>query len=75
MKKTLYILLIPSLLMTGCTSNANRPGTPQALQPTAISTALFQIIKADGTRFDVTIEVLRALRLAQVQADDIGIDS
>ena len=56
--------------MTACTSSADGPKTPQALQPTAVSTALFQIVKADGTRFDVTLEALKALPLAQVQADD-----
>ena len=78
MKKTItYLILALSLLMTSCSSNAVRtevtdadqPKTPHALQPTAVSTALFQIIKADGTSFDVTLEALKTLPLAQVTAD------
>ena len=62
--------------MTACastpaeTSSAEGPKTPQALQPTAVSTALFQIVNGDGTKFGVTLEALNALPLAQVQGDD-----
>ena len=69
-KNSYYLLLILSILLTACASNADGPKTPQALQPTAVSTALFKIVKADGTRFGVTLDALKALPLAQVQADD-----
>jgi hypothetical protein len=77
MKKTLLpLLFFLSLLIPACSSAqtnnsaADGPKTPQALQPTAVSTALFQIIRADGTKFGVTLEALKSLPLAQVQADD-----
>ena len=78
MKKTLlYLPFVLGLLISACTStisqanvpNANEPKTPQALQPTAVSSALFQIVKADGTKFDVTLDAVKALPLAQVTAE------
>jgi hypothetical protein len=73
MKPISFLLLaMLSLLLFACSQAAepSTPKTPQALQPTAVSTALFQIVKADGTRFDVTLDALKGLPLAQVQADD-----
>lgn len=70
MKKTLYcLLLVFSLAISACTSNENAPKTPQALQPTAVSTALFQVIKPDGTSIGVTIADLKTLPLKQVTAE------
>jgi hypothetical protein len=49
MKQTPFqLLFILSLLLSACSSNENAPKTPQTLQPTAVSTALFQIILPDG---------------------------
>ena len=49
------------------------PAQPQATEPPApVSNtlpALFQIVKADGTTFDVTLDAVKALPLAQVQAE------
>jgi hypothetical protein len=77
MKKIQFqLILVLSFFLTACTStttvtgSGDGPKTPQALQPTAVSTALFQIIKADGTRFGVTLDALKGLPLAQVQAED-----
>jgi hypothetical protein len=77
MKKTfLRLILLLIFLLTACASattgadNIDGPKTPQALQPTAVSTALFQIVKADGTSFGVTLDALKKLPLAQVQAED-----
>jgi hypothetical protein len=78
MKKTLLCLLfVLSLLLSACASPAtqttvsdsNGPKTPQALQPTAVSTALFQIIKPDGASFGVTLDALKTLPLGQVSAE------
>ena len=73
MKKTLFLLFVLGLLLTACASpavqNENEPKTPQALQPTAVSTALFQIIKPDGTKFGVTLDALKTLPLAQLTAE------
>ena len=71
-KRSLHLLLVLGLFLTACSStqpNIDGPKTPQALQPTAVSTALFQIVKADGTRFDVTLNALKTLPLAQVTAE------
>jgi hypothetical protein len=71
MKKAFYaLMLVLSLTWTACASNPDGPRTPQALQPTAVSTALFQIIRADGTSFGVTLEALKTLPLALILADD-----
>jgi hypothetical protein len=77
MKKNLPLFLIGvTILLTSCASpsaetpNTDTPKTPQALQPTAVSTALFQIVKADGSTFGVTVADLKGLPLAQVKADD-----
>jgi len=74
-KRSLHLLLVLGLFLAACSSaqsgnpNTDGPKTPQALQPTAVSTALFQIVKTDGTRFDVTLDALKKLPLAQVTAE------
>ena len=60
--KYLISLLLIILSITACSP-------AQALQPTAVSTALFQVIKADGTSLGVTIADLKTLPLAQVEAE------
>src|SRR5512134_988758 len=69
MKRTLYCLLLIGVFIAACTSNTEGPKTPQALQPTAVSTALFQIIKPDGTKYGVDLDELKTLPLAQVGAE------
>ncbi len=54
----LQLLLVSSLLIPACSSSQiSGPKRPQALQPTAVSTALFQVIKPDGSKVGVTIDV------------------
>ncbi len=66
----LSLLLTLSLLITACSSNqTGGPKTPQALQPTAVSTALFQVIKPDGSKVGVTIKDLKALPLKQLTVE------
>ncbi len=71
MKKTLLQLLLTlSLLISACSANQSQgPKTPQALQPTAVSTALFQVIKPDGSKVGVTINDLKTLPLKQVTVE------
>ena len=71
MKKTLLqLFLVLSLLIPACSANqTNGPKTPQALQPTAVSTAFFQIIRPDGSKFGVTLDALKTLPLKQVTAE------
>lgn len=71
MQRTISLLLTSlfCLLNSACISEASAPKTPQALQPTAVSTALFQIIKSDGSSVGMTIADLKTLPLAQVSVD------
>ena len=74
MKRTLFCLLLGcTLLVSACgtrdPSSANEPKRPQALQPTAVSTALFQVIKPDGTQVGVTVADLKTLPLKQVTVE------
>jgi hypothetical protein len=71
MKKiSLQLLLVLSLLIPACSANPPAgPKTPQALQPTAVSSALFQVIKPDGSQAGVTIADLKTLPLKQVTAE------
>ena len=64
-----HLVLVLSLLISGCASNASGPKTPQVLQPTAVSSALFQVVKPDGTNVGVTIADLKALSLKQVTVE------
>lgn len=71
MKKIQFpLLLVLSFLTAACSANQTQgPKTPQALQPTAVSTALFQVIKPDGSKVGVTINDLKTLPLKQVIVD------
>src|SRR6185503_15996284 len=76
MSKIPHFLILVLFVTSACASSGTpapdiqEPKTPQAVQPTAVSGMLFQVIKPDGTRFDVTLDALKALPLAQVQGDD-----
>jgi len=72
------ILIIPFFLMfvfSACASVATpvpmEATEPVQPQPSAVpsSPALFQIIKPDGAKFDVTLDALKALPLAQLTAE------
>ncbi len=71
MKKTLLpLLIVLSLLISACVSTPTKgPKTPRALQPTAISTALFQVIKPDGSKVGVTINDLKTLPLKHITVE------
>ena len=70
MKKTLFLSVLLALFLAACgSSSSNGPKTPQALQPTAVSTALFQVIKPDGTKVGVTVADLKTLPLKQLTVE------
>ena len=79
MRKTLInALFILGLTLTACVSTPteNAPAAPTtdpaAEAPVTVSDnskVLFQIVKADGTTFDVTLNAVKALPLAQLQAE------
>jgi len=68
MKKN--ILLVSFLLFTLSLSACGSSATPAATEAASVSSpALFQIVKADGTTFDVTLDAVKALPLATLQAE------
>jgi hypothetical protein len=63
-------------LLFGCTPAItqtapidNGPKTPLALQPSPVSTALFQVVKADGTSVGFSWDDLKKLPLANITVD------
>ena len=69
--------LVFALILSACSAQATATKAPEPTQqvtstsvpPTASSTGLFQIVKADGTKFAVTLDALKALPLAQITVD------
>jgi predicted small lipoprotein YifL len=60
----LFLLLI--FILSAC----GTPAPPAATEAASVSSsALFQIVKPDGTKFDVTLEAVKALPLAQLTAE------
>lgn len=53
------------LLLSACAT----PAQPVATEVAPASSALFQIVKVDGSTFDVTLDAVKALPLAQVSAE------
>jgi len=77
-KNTLSVsFLFFALILSACSAQATAAKAPEPTQqvestsvsPTASSTRLFQIVKADGTKFAVTLDALKALPLAQITVD------
>ncbi len=73
MKRLFSVLFLLGILLSACapapTPAANGPKTPQALQPTVVSTALFQVVKPDGTKVGLTMDDLKKLPLAQLTVE------
>ncbi|NOT05795.1 MAG: hypothetical protein HOP27_14470 [Anaerolineales bacterium] len=70
MKKNILLVsfLLFTLILSAC-GVSEAPGSTQQAEASSSSAALFQIIKADGTTFDVTLEAVKALPLVQLQAE------
>ena len=70
MKKNILLVsfLLFTLTLSACGAS-EAPASTQQAEASSSSAALFQIIKADGTTFDVTLEAVKALPLAQLQAE------
>lgn len=73
MRRTTFFLLCFSLLVAACAAPAadtvSLPKTPQELQPTPVSDALFVVVKPDGTEVGFTWDDLKKLPLAQMTAE------
>ena len=70
MKKNILFVsfLLFTLILSACGASTPEPAQQDAAAAVS-STALFQIIKADGTKFDVTLDAVKALPLATVIAE------
>jgi hypothetical protein len=66
--KRLIPLITFCLLLSACATQAQSPTEAPAAGAPA-SSALFQIVKPDGSTFDVTLDAVKALPLAQVSAE------
>jgi len=75
MKHLFPALFLFGILLSACApaaipaATSGNPKTPQALQPTAVSTALFQVVKPDGTKIGLTMDDLKKLPPAQLTVD------
>ena len=72
MNRRFSILFLLALSLSACapaTTDATVQAATEATVQPAASNALFQIIKPDGTKFDVTLDALKQLPLAQVSAE------
>ena len=72
MKRLFLIIFFTALFLSACapaTDNAPVEAATEAQAQPAASNALFQIVKADGTTFDVTLDAVKALPLATLQAE------
>lgn len=66
MKKIFVFAIFLALSLSAC-APAAAPVTTTAASSS--SSALFQIVKADGTKFAVTLDAVKALPLAQITVD------
>lgn len=72
MKRLFLIIFFTALFLSACapeTDNAPVEAATETQAQPAASNALFQIVKADGTTFDVTLDAVKALPLATLQAE------
>ena len=72
MKGLFSIIFFTALFLSACapaTDNAPVEAATETQAQPATSNALFQIVKADGTTFDVTLDAVKALPLATLQAE------
>jgi hypothetical protein len=72
MKRNIIFLLALCFVLSACGGKApsdNSPKTPQALQPTPASTALFQVVRADGSSMGFTWDDLKKLPLANLSVE------
>ena len=64
MKKIIPVLFLLIFLLSACASAV------KTAEPTQTkSTGLFQIIKPDGSKFDVTLDAVKKLKLAQITVE------
>jgi hypothetical protein len=71
MKRILSILFLLALSLSACAPAATEAPareSTQVPQPIAAK-GLFQIVKADGTTFNVTLDTVKALPLAQITVE------
>jgi len=68
-KNILFVFLLFTLILSACGAPAAATEAAGVEAASGSSTALFQIIKPDGTKFDVTLEAVKVLPLAQLTVE------
>jgi len=63
----LSLVAIGMMLMSACATPAEEPVATEV--PVDTSNVMFTITRADGSTYDVTLDAVKALPLAQVQAE------
>jgi len=72
MKRIYVVLVCLALILFACapaSPTESAPKTPLALQPTPVLTALFQVVKADGSSMGFTWDDLKKLPLANLTVE------
>ena len=69
MRRTLTFFMALLFLLVACAPAAEAPKTPQGLQPTPVSGALFLVVKPDGSEVGFTWDNLKKMPLAQMSAE------
>jgi hypothetical protein len=68
MKKVSILLFVFLVFISACSSKAT-PTSQPASTAAPTSGVEFQIVKADGTKFDITLDALKKLPLANITVD------
>jgi hypothetical protein len=66
-RKNLILLFTFALLFSACATKPAATETPAITAPS--SPTLFQIVKTDGTTFDIRLDAIKTLPLAQLTVD------
>ena len=73
MKKNILLTLSLLLVFVLSACGASTPAATEPAQPSQVESvsadALFQIVKADGSKFDVTLDAVKTLPLAQLTVE------
>lgn len=73
MKKPFTFAILLTLILSACATSPTATTAPATeatvTQGSSSASALFQIVKADGTKFDVTLEAIKQLPLARITVD------
>ena len=69
MKKLFIFTALLTLLLSACSSGTAATSASVVTPASSTSSTLFQIVKTDGAKFDVTLDAVKKLPLAQITVD------